>query len=200
MSRIIYSNSNGGVSIIAPTSSKANLDRLAAKIVPDGAEYQVVSRAFAFPVDSLFRDAWSWNGQGHPVVEDLEKSRALALEAVKQTTVETAREIAEAALKAELFGDPVGRTQEEVKTACADCVNAINATETVYELKLLMCAYCGLPEPELPRDEQLRIKAEEAKAKLKERLIAIAEAVKLWYEEQVPTVETMPAPEVESVS
>ena len=192
MSRIIYSRPDGGVSVVVPTSSTANLDHLATKVVPDGAEYQVVSRDFVFPVDKLLRDAWAWEGQGKPIIEDLEKSKVIANESVKVSALQMAREATEAALKAEMFGEPTVLTQDIVKAACSDCVSSINAAEDPYEVKLLMCAFCGLPEPELPRDEQLRIKAEEAKAKLKERLIAIAEAVKLWYEEQVPTVGTMP--------
>ena len=200
MSRIIYSKPDGGVAVVIPTSSTADLNRLAARIVPDGAEYQAVDREFVFPVDKLLRDAWTWEGHGKPIIEDLEKSKVIANGSVKEATLQMAREATEAALKAEMFGEPAVLTQEVVKAACSDCMTDINAAEDPYEVKLLMCAFCGLPEPELPRDEQLRIKAEEAKAKLKERLIAIAEAVKLWYEEQVPTVETMPTPEAESVS
>ena len=195
MSRIIYSNSNGGVSVVVPTSSAVDLNRLAARVVPPGSEHQVVSRDFVFPVDKLLRDAWTWEGKGKPVVEDLEKSKVIASEAVKEATLQMAREATEAALKAEMFGEPAVLTQEVVKAACSDCMTDINAAEDPYEVKLLMCAFCGLPEPELPRDEQLRIKAEEAKAKLKARLQEIAAAVKAWYDEKVPTVGTMPVPE-----
>ena len=195
MSRIIYSKPDGGVSVVVPTSSTANLNHLARKVVPDGVEYQVVSREFVFPVDKLFRDAWTWEGKGKPIIEDLEKAKVIADAAVKETTLVTARKTAEAALKAEMFGEPTVLTQDAVKAACTDCLSDINAAEDPYEVKLLMCAYCGQPEPELPRDEQLRIKAEEAKAKVKARLQEIAAAVKAWYDEKVPTVGTMPVPE-----
>ena len=195
MSRIIYSTPDGGVSVVVPTSSTANLSRLARKVVPDGAEYQVVSREFVFPVDRLFRDAWTWEGEGKPIIEDLDKSKVIANEAVKAATLQMARETTEAALKAEMFGEPTALKQDVVKAACSDCMTDINAAEDAYEVKLLMCAFCGQSEPELPRDEQLRIKAEEAKAKLKARLQEIAAAVKAWYDERVPTVGTMPVPE-----
>ena len=195
MSRIIYSKPDGGVSVVIPTSSAANLNHLAKKVVPDGAEYQVVSREFVFPVDKLFRNAWTWEGKGKPIIEDLEKAKAIANEAVKVATLQMARETTESALKAEMFGEPTALKQDVVKAACSDCVNSINAAEDTYEVKLLMCAFCGQPEPELPRDEQLRIKAEEAKAKIKARLQEIAAAVKAWYDERVPTVGTMPVPE-----
>lgn len=194
MSRIIYSKPDGGVAVVVPTSSTANLNHLAAKVVPDGAEYQVVSRDFVFPVDKLLRDAWTWEGQGKPIIEDLEKSKVIANGSVKESALQMAREATEAALKAEMFGEPAVLTQEVVKTACSDCMTDINAAEDPYEVKLLMCAFCGEPEPELPRDEQLRIKAEAAKAKLKVKLQEMAAAVKVWYDEKVPTVGTMPVP------
>ena len=195
MSRIIYSKPDGGVAVVAPTSSTANLNQLAARVVPDGAEYQVVSREFVFPVDQIFRGAWTWEGQGKPILEDLEKSKVIATAAVKSNTLRQAKKEADEAF----FGDPDALTrQAAVKTACSDCMTDINAAEDPYEVKLLMCAFCGQPEPELPRDEQLRIKAEETKAKLKARLQEIAAAVKAWYDTRVPHVGTMPAPTEEA--
>ena len=189
MSRIIYSKPDGGVAVVIPTGGVAT-EALAAKTVPDGAEYQVVSRDFVFPVDRIFRGAWTWAGWDHPVLEDLEKSKVIASAAVKASTLEAAKKAADAAF----FNEPAALSEEEIKGACSDCMADINAAEDPYEVKLLMCAFCGEPEPELPRDEQLRIKAEEAKAKLKARLQEIAAAVKAWYDEKVPTVGTMPTP------
>ena len=160
MSRIIYSKPDGGVSVVLPTSGVAT-EALAAKTVPAGAEYQIVSRDLVFPVDRIFRDAWTWEGENKPILENLEKSKLIAIEAIKDATRLTAKKAADAAF----FDEPAALSEEEIKGACSDCMADINAAEDPYEVKLLMCAFCGEPEPELPRDEQLRIKAEEAKAK-----------------------------------
>ena len=189
MSRIIYSKPDGGVSVVLPTSGVAT-EALAAKTVPAGAEYQIVSRDLVFPVDRIFRDAWTWEGENKPILENLEKSKLIAIEAIKDATRLTAKKAADAAF----FDEPAALSEEEIKGACSDCMADINAAEDPYEVKLLMCAFCGQPEPELPRDEQLKIKAEKAKARIKARLQKIAAAVKTWHDERVPTVGTMPTP------
>lgn len=177
MTKIIYQNSDGGVSVVVPSDGTAT-EELAAKTVPADVEYQIIDNEMVLPTDRLFRNAWTWGGINNPIIEDLEKSKVIADAAVKEATLAMARKAAEEALKAEMFGEPAVLTQDEVKTACADCLNDINAAEDTYEVKLLMCAYCGLPEPELPRDEQLRIKAEETKVRIEPRLQEIAAAVK----------------------
>ena len=189
MSYLIYSKPDGGVAVVIPASGVAT-GALAAKTVPDGAEYQLVTRDFVFPVDRIFRNAWTWAGFNQPILEDLEKSKMIASAAVKTSTLEAAKKAADAAF----FNEPAALSEEEIKGACSDCMADINAAEDPYEVKLLMCAFCGLPEPELPRDEKLRIRAEEAKAKIKAKLQEIAAAVKSWYDTKVPTVGTMPTP------
>ena len=73
MSKIIYSNSDGTVSIITP-SSNVSLER-AKQDVPSGVSYEVVDDN-KVPTDRTFRNAWV-KGSG-VVTEDVTKSKALA--------------------------------------------------------------------------------------------------------------------------
>lgn len=181
MPSIIYQKPEGGVAIVIPAGD-------ATPTAPEGVVSQVISSDLLLPIDRYFRDAWTWEGPGKPVLENLDKAKEIALQVVKTETIRQAREAADHAL----FDDPLVRTADEVKASCSNCMDEIKTAEDPYEVKLLMCAFCGQPEPGMPRDEQLRVKAEEAKAKLKGKLIEITEATKDWYEEKVPTVGTMP--------
>jgi hypothetical protein len=68
MKRIIYQNSEGGVSVIIPTES---VD-LALKDVPEGVAYEIVEDD-AIPADRFFRNAWVANGAAVDV--DLDKAK-----------------------------------------------------------------------------------------------------------------------------
>ena len=57
MKRIIYQNSEGGVSVIIPTESV----ELALKDVPEGVAYEIIEDD-AIPSDRFFRNAWVANG------------------------------------------------------------------------------------------------------------------------------------------
>ena len=144
MSKIIFTRSeDGGVSVVFPTSDTAT-DELALETVPDGVEYQIVNEDFVFPSDRLLRDAWTWAGIGKPIVEDLEKSKVIGVERVKNKT----RELYKVAVDAEIFGDPTPRTPVEVQADCADAIEQINAAETPNEVKVLMTAFCDEPAPQ----------------------------------------------------
>jgi len=56
MQSIIYTNDNGGVSIIYPTGELA-IEEVARKDVPAGVPYQIVD-ASDIPADRTFRNAW----------------------------------------------------------------------------------------------------------------------------------------------
>ena len=68
MKRIIYQNSEGGVSVIIPTESV----ELALKDVPEGVAYEIVEDD-AIPADRFFRNAWVANGAAVDV--DLSKAK-----------------------------------------------------------------------------------------------------------------------------
>jgi hypothetical protein len=69
MKRIIYQNSEGGVSVIIPTESV----ELALKDVPEGVAYEIVEDD-AIPADRFFRGAWVANGAAVEVDLDQAKS------------------------------------------------------------------------------------------------------------------------------
>ena len=68
MKRIIYQNSEGGVSVIITTESV----ELALKDVPEGVAYEIVEDD-AIPSDRFFRNAWVANGAAVEV--DLGKAK-----------------------------------------------------------------------------------------------------------------------------
>ena len=60
--RIIYSNDDGGVSIIIPAPeylAEHTIEELAAKDVPAGKPYKIVDVA-DIPTDRTFRNAWEY--------------------------------------------------------------------------------------------------------------------------------------------
>ena len=57
--RIIYKNSNGGVSIIIPADCGLSIEEIAAKDVPAGVAYKIVDVS-EIPTDRTFRSAWEY--------------------------------------------------------------------------------------------------------------------------------------------
>ncbi len=71
--KIIYQNSEGGVSVIHPTG-ELPIEEVAAKDVPEGVAYEIVEDD-AIPSDRTFRNAWVL---GDCCIEhDLDKCKAL---------------------------------------------------------------------------------------------------------------------------
>lgn len=56
MTRIIYTNNEGGISVIIPTG-ELSIEEVAAKDVPEGTPYEIVEDD-AIPSDRTFRGAW----------------------------------------------------------------------------------------------------------------------------------------------
>jgi len=84
MKRIIYQNETGGVSIIIPTG-ELPIEKVAAKDVPEGVPYEIVSEA-DIPSDRTFRNAWV---MGDCCVEhDLDKCKALGHDIRRQQRAE----------------------------------------------------------------------------------------------------------------
>jgi len=60
MKRIIYSNNEGGVTILTPSPNwKGTLEELAAKDVPAGKPFKIVNGS-EIPSDRTFRNAWEY--------------------------------------------------------------------------------------------------------------------------------------------
>lgn len=78
MNRIIYSNSEGGVSIIIPVPECGlTIEEIAAKDVPQGAAFEIVTTA-DIPGDRTFRNAWI-KGNGRVEI-DMPKAQEIAHE------------------------------------------------------------------------------------------------------------------------
>ena len=80
MSKIIYTNSEGTVSIITPVGDVNN----AIKDVPSGLSYEIVEDS-AIPTDRSFRNAWKQNGK--TIETDMTKAKE-----IHKTNIRTARE------------------------------------------------------------------------------------------------------------
>ena len=80
MSRIIYTNSDGTVSIITPAGDVND----AIKDVPSGLSYEIVEDS-AIPTDRSFRNAWKQNSK--TIETDITKARE-----IHKTNIRTARE------------------------------------------------------------------------------------------------------------
>jgi len=84
MTRIIYQNESGGVSVIIPTG-ELSIEEVAAKDVPEGVAYEIVEND-AIPSDRFFRNAWV---MGDCCVEhDLGKCKALGHDIRRQQRAE----------------------------------------------------------------------------------------------------------------
>ena len=81
MKRIIYQNSEGGVSVIIPTESV----ELALKDVPEGVAYEIIEDD-AIPSDRFFRNAWVANGAAVDV--DLDKAKDIGHDIRRQQRAE----------------------------------------------------------------------------------------------------------------
>lgn len=58
--RIIFKNSDGGVSVIIPAPDCGlTIEQIAEKDVPGGVPFRIVEDA-DIPADRTFRDAWEW--------------------------------------------------------------------------------------------------------------------------------------------
>jgi hypothetical protein len=85
MKRIIYTNSDGGVSVIVPAPEcELSIEEIAAKDVPAGADYEIVNVA-DIPSDRTFRNAWFHDKTSAPqkVGVDMGKAKELTKERLR---------------------------------------------------------------------------------------------------------------------
>ena len=163
---IVYQNKEGGVSILTAAPGFSD-DYVAEKDVPDDCEHQIYADSEVFlPTDGIFRDAWTWAGKGHVVIEDLEASKQIAIATMREQTLADAKAAAEEAF----FNDTPSVSEADVKSMYVSAESDINACTDTYAVKCLLCAFMGWEEPELPRDQKLKAKAEKAAAKLRIKL------------------------------
>ena len=174
MTKIIFTRpEDGGVSVVFPTSG-LSINNLVARTVPPGVEHEIVERDWVFPVDRIFRNAWTWEGKGKPILENLESSKAIAIDAMRDQTIADAKAAAEEAF----FSDAPSVSEADVKAMYVSAESDINACTDPYAVKCLLCAFMEWDEPELPRDEQLKAKAKKAGAVLRLKLERIKSEVR----------------------
>jgi hypothetical protein len=58
--RIVYQNDEGGLSIIVPADCGLTIEEIAAKDVPEGAEFRIVDTS-DIPTDRSWRAAWVYS-------------------------------------------------------------------------------------------------------------------------------------------
>jgi hypothetical protein len=83
MKRIIYTNNDGGVSIVIPTG-EVDIDTLITTVVPQGANYSVIDDA-DLPADRTFRGAWVKSGDA--IDHDIEKAQIITKERLRADRV-----------------------------------------------------------------------------------------------------------------
>jgi hypothetical protein len=130
MNKIIYQNSEGGVSVIIPTESV----ELALKDVPAGTPYEIVE-ANEVPSDRFFRDAWALNGKRIEV--DLLKAKAIAHEIRRQKREEEFKPLDDQIVK-RIPGvdvDAVDAKRQRIRDKYAKVQVAIDAATTPDTIK-----------------------------------------------------------------
>ena len=130
MKRIIYQNSEGGVSVIIPTESV----ELALKDVPEGVAYEIVEDD-AIPADRFFRNAWVANGAAVDV--DLSKAKDIGHDIRRTLRTEEFKPYDEVIMKQIPGADAVAaeEARQQVRFKYALIQNAINVASTTDEIK-----------------------------------------------------------------
>ena len=130
MKRIIYQNSEGGVSVIIPTESV----ELALKDVPEGVPYEIVDAA-DIPSDRFFRNAWVANGAAVDV--DLDKAKDIGHD-IRRTQREAEFAPFDAIIMKQIPGADNAAAEEarqQIRFKYALIQDVIEAAETPDEIK-----------------------------------------------------------------
>ena len=89
--RIIYTNEEGGLSVVVPApKSKLTVEQIAEKDVPSGVDYKIVD-IDKIPEDRYFRDAWKKTSTGVGV--DLPKAREVKMDKIRRVRNEKLKEL-----------------------------------------------------------------------------------------------------------
>jgi hypothetical protein len=133
MKRIIYQNSEGGVSVIIPTG-ELPIEEVAAKDVPEGVAYEIVEDD-AIPADRFFRNAWVANGAAVDV--DLSKAKDIGHDIRRTLRTEEFKPYDEVIMKQIPGADAVAaeEARQQVRFKYALIQDAINVASTTDEIK-----------------------------------------------------------------
>lgn len=131
--KIIYQNSEGGVSVIHPTG-ELSIEEVAAKDVPEGVAYEIVEDD-AIPSDRTFRNAWV---MGDCCIEhDLDKCKALGHDMRRAKRAEEFAPHDEVIMK-QIPGadaDAAEAARQEIRDKYAQVQKQIDAAATPDEIK-----------------------------------------------------------------
>ena len=133
MTRIIYTNNEGGVSVIIPTG-ELSIEEVAAKDVPEGVAYKIVEDD-AIPSDRTFRNAWVL---GDCCIEhDLDKCKALGHDMRRAKRAEEFAPHDEVITKQIPGADVVAAeaARQEIRDKYAAVQDAIDAAATPEDIK-----------------------------------------------------------------
>jgi hypothetical protein len=131
--KIIYQNSEGGVSVIHPTG-ELSIEEVAAKDVPEGVAYEIVEDD-AIPSDRTFRNAWV---MGDCCIEhDLEKCKALGHDIRRQQRAEEFKPYDEVIMKQIPGADAIAaeEARQQIRNKYAQVQEQIDAAATPDEIK-----------------------------------------------------------------
>jgi hypothetical protein len=133
MTRIIFQNESGGVSVIIPTG-ELPIEEVAAKDVPEGVAYEIVEDD-AIPADRFFRNAWVANGAAVDV--DLDKAKDIGHD-IRRTQREAEFAPFDAIIMKQIPGNSAVEAEasrQEIRFKYALIQDAINVAETADEIK-----------------------------------------------------------------
>jgi len=133
MTRIIFQNESGGLSVIIPTG-ELPIEEVAAKDVPEGVAYEIVEDD-AIPSDRFFRNAWVANGAAVDV--DLDKAKDIGHDK-RRTQREAEFAPFDAIIMKQIPGNSAAEAEEarqQIRFKYALIQDVIEAAETSDEIK-----------------------------------------------------------------
>ena len=133
MTRIIFQNESGGVSVIIPTG-ELPIEEVAAKDVPEGVTYEIVEDD-AIPADRFFRNAWVANGAAVEV--DLDQAKSIGHDMRRTQRAEEFKPFDDIIMK-QIPGNSAAEAEEarrQIRFKYALIQDVIEAAETPDEIK-----------------------------------------------------------------
>jgi|TARA_B100000085_G_C18541781_1_gene512238 hypothetical protein len=133
MSKIIFENSEGGVSVVHPTGD-VPINELINRVVPSGASYEIVDDD-TIPADRTFRDAWVKAGAS--IAEDLPKAKEIAHKSRREKRAEEFAPHDDVIAK-QIPGadaDAAEAARADIRTKYATMQTEIDAATTTAEIK-----------------------------------------------------------------
>ena len=131
--KIIYQNSEGGISVIIPTG-ELSIEEVAKKDVPVGVSYEIVEDD-AIPADRFFRNAWVANGAAVEV--DLDQAKTIGHDIRRQQRAEEFKPYDEVIMKQIPGVDATAaeEARQEIRDKYAAVQDAIDAAATPDDIK-----------------------------------------------------------------